>query len=873
MNRFSISDLLDGDGRLSESESYDTITVHPTTANLVDSHDSYPPPQYAYQPWSNKLQMNTAASTFNADAAQTSSTVDCTLTTAPYPPPIPISALTLPEFPTTNITHSTDYSKVGISKQSVAGATWTNPTFDSSVVLNATTLQQPSTAFSSRQKTEVSDHVKTVSPVSTPRVMPTVSSNYTPSIPSYPTNQVTLPTQIQQQRSFVQQQPQQSSYQQQLPSSPQHPQNSSHKRHDRRKPQPQQAPFANSTSRQETHNQLDRSQQYKWQQHNALRFQSDPNRPVDQTLNEKHTLGFLSKPNRDQTVSPKLNYAARSSVIQPSKVQENGLPSTINTTAASSASIRSASTLSAVDVDGMPALAYSASATSAQMSNQHRFRRPTLANSKATTPVLGLAGLPNGMTKDDYVNRERDDLITKALTKKIFRLVSKFGTDEDFKSMSSSNGNNAITAVPRGPKRQSSEVDTNQSSKRAKFSNELSLQDIVCSETTLLQASQWKPILQLPSEYGDISVVLNTREVFAIPHGTSFVLEPHYIVEKALPRSYFGILQQCSIAHSFVFDWPEPDHVFFQEIAGTRKSTFVTVREQTTGEQWGLHLKPSKERTNMFGYLCKGDMIAKVIQERADALLRTRKLPLVLDLDDTLVRVVGNAPGRYVPESEVPLVMHRVRDLHDGRKVVLTERVHEFLDWAQKYYEISVCSLGDQPYVDMVVNVLDPSRTVIRGIAYSARNEYMYISQSWSSRRPPKDLLSLFPYCAEREPGLPTIDPIIIDDNVSMWPADQQDNIIVVRENTQSKVWNVSLFPVVQQALSYVHESYFRQLDAWGASEKSQRGAPPTATGCYKEYLRRELSFKIASAPTGIVSDGPTGSVVAMPEAIATVSS
>lgn len=36
----------------------------------------------------------------------------------------------------------------------------------------------------------------------------------------------------------------------------------------------------------------------------------------------------------------------------------------------------------------------------------------------------------------------------------------------------------------------------------------------------------------------------------------------------------------------------------------------------------------------------------------------------------------------------------RVATLKDGRRVVLTERVHEFLDWAQNFYDISVCSLG-----------------------------------------------------------------------------------------------------------------------------------------------------------------------------------
>lgn len=95
-----------------------------------------------------------------------------------------------------------------------------------------------------------------------------------------------------------------------------------------------------------------------------------------------------------------------------------------------------------------------------------------------------------------------------------------------------------------------------------------------------------------------------------------------------------------------------------------------------------------------------------------ESVIFNKKLPLVLDLDDTLVRLVGDGNDRHVPESEAhrcksilsllsnkltwakSLDGNRVVALSDGRRVVLTERVHEFLDWAQNFYEISVCSLG-----------------------------------------------------------------------------------------------------------------------------------------------------------------------------------
>jgi hypothetical protein len=72
-----------------------------------------------------------------------------------------------------------------------------------------------------------------------------------------------------------------------------------------------------------------------------------------------------------------------------------------------------------------------------------------------------------------------------------------------------------------------------------------------------------------------------------------------------------------------------------------------------------MHLKPSKERTNLFGYLCRPGELNHKIEERENALLRARKIPLVLDLDDTLVRIVyfnGDQSQRSVPHNQVSLL-------------------------------------------------------------------------------------------------------------------------------------------------------------------------------------------------------------------------
>jgi hypothetical protein len=122
----------------------------------------------------------------------------------------------------------------------------------------------------------------------------------------------------------------------------------------------------------------------------------------------------------------------------------------------------------------------------------------------------------------------------------------------------------------------------------------------------------------------------------------------------------------------------------------------------------------------------------------------------------------GDQSQRSVPHNQAALVPQRVKQLRDGRRVVMAERVHDFLAWyfnhshsrAQQFFEISICSLGDQSYVDMVVSILDPIRSTnpaqstIKGMCYSARGEYLHLMQSNSPRTPPKSVQSLFPWTA-----------------------------------------------------------------------------------------------------------------------------
>ncbi|ORX46685.1 hypothetical protein BCR36DRAFT_398778 [Piromyces finnis] len=249
--------------------------------------------------------------------------------------------------------------------------------------------------------------------------------------------------------------------------------------------------------------------------------------------------------------------------------------------------------------------------------------------------------------------------------------------------------------------------------------------------------------------------------------------------------------------------------------------------------------------------MCKNETnhLYRKVAEKVDNLMERRKLPLVLDLDDTLVK--------YFPDPEIieyeKKAPHRVKTLKDGRKIVLVEKVHEFLDWAQRFFEISICTIGDQNYMEMILQILDPNHTRILGQKYSARYEYENILRSANRQRPAKDLGSLFSFCLTRnenrnQPGTGNALPLILDDNITAWPIEQHDNIIVVRETRNSPLWNVSLFPVVQNTLQNVYNSFFKQLDNYSSG---QTKVFPSCVRCYKEFLRWELSQKI-SEPYGL---------------------
>ncbi|KAJ3352301.1 hypothetical protein GGF32_003832 [Allomyces javanicus] len=237
-----------------------------------------------------------------------------------------------------------------------------------------------------------------------------------------------------------------------------------------------------------------------------------------------------------------------------------------------------------------------------------------------------------------------------------------------------------------------------------------------------------------------------------------------------------------------------------EEMKHLRQSALVAWDDEH-GETWELHLKVNPTGHHVDGYLVPSSLVRALIRDQAVNLLAAGKLPLVLDLDDTVVRVGPRAGTRLAAAAQA-----RAHRLPCGKTIVVASHVHRFLAWAAAKFEVSVCSLGEQLYVDQVCQVLDPHHQWITGPRYSARQEFNWVSKHGRDhaavlRRPVKTVAAMYAFAAahpfhapEVTVGTTTSDarallavasaglalPLILEDQYRPWPRSHHDNIILV---------------------------------------------------------------------------------------------
>eukprot|EP01118_Nematostelium_gracile_P001821 TRINITY_DN11887_c0_g1_i1.p1 TRINITY_DN11887_c0_g1~~TRINITY_DN11887_c0_g1_i1.p1 ORF type:complete len:477 (-),score=37.55 TRINITY_DN11887_c0_g1_i1:27-1433(-) len=164
-----------------------------------------------------------------------------------------------------------------------------------------------------------------------------------------------------------------------------------------------------------------------------------------------------------------------------------------------------------------------------------------------------------------------------------------------------------------------------------------------------------------------------------------------------------------------------------------------------------------------------------------------RKIPLVFDLDDTLIRAVTREGlpdnSQQVPWRHKDLYGHRLHSLPDSLgMVVLAEGVYSFLESFSKKYVFYVCSLGSHDYVQAVVSLLNKNGVYIKPQrAHSMRwrhDKESVLDQNGRHkyRSPPKDLKHVVPSTVVMDKNCNL--PLILDDNRGVWV--QNENVITV---------------------------------------------------------------------------------------------
>ncbi len=185
------------------------------------------------------------------------------------------------------------------------------------------------------------------------------------------------------------------------------------------------------------------------------------------------------------------------------------------------------------------------------------------------------------------------------------------------------------------------------------------------------------------------------------------------------------------------------------------------------------------------------------------------KLPLVLDLDDTIVRAVSLRPEdaqlRVITANQMPYVQDRLHFLNDTgfgiKQLVLASNAQVFLSQIARICKITVCSAGDPNYVKAVCKVLDPESIYFSSIE-STRHMHDYNLLKYNSQNlPTKDLCRLYPFCIPYEHHLlsqtfppilqMTKQPIIIDDIDQAWLSNQRQQIYLMLPI--HKIWDVNL--------------------------------------------------------------------------------
>mmetsp|Transcript_18818 Transcript_18818/g.30909 ORF Transcript_18818/g.30909 Transcript_18818/m.30909 type:complete len:480 (+) Transcript_18818:263-1702(+) len=236
-------------------------------------------------------------------------------------------------------------------------------------------------------------------------------------------------------------------------------------------------------------------------------------------------------------------------------------------------------------------------------------------------------------------------------------------------------------------------------------------------------------------------------------------------------------------------------------------------------------LIPSEARQFLYGFVGHRNELVNfartVSRDYLQSLFSVRKLPLVLDLDQTLIDAV--------PELDA-----RGRTAHFfvlNRNVRVRPFVPQFLIAAHRRYSIVVCTAGSfgyaRPAIAALQTYLSERWPDIDWASILPLDTIVSVTSIYDSGIvQAKDLRLVYPFCYEPS-GFKF--PLVVDDVATWWPSSQQDNVIAIPPFTG--VSQGSTLPEVGLLLEDVWEGFFSAYADFQneRSKKEQDGSAPSS--------------------------------------------
>ncbi|KAJ3018620.1 UNVERIFIED_CONTAM: RNA polymerase II [Siphonaria sp. JEL0065] len=262
----------------------------------------------------------------------------------------------------------------------------------------------------------------------------------------------------------------------------------------------------------------------------------------------------------------------------------------------------------------------------------------------------------------------------------------------------------------------------------------------------------------------------------------------------------------------------------FLEDRHTFHESFLILIRTVAGESFDLHLhvkRISSKHAHISGILISRAEYQRAVAAHMNRVITTRKIDLVLDIDDTLLRA------------------HRKGDSDDGKTltalengtfVVLADDVWKFLEFAERHFTIHLYSCGDEGYVKRVANLFNQKKRYICGKLMSGYRDAKVQS------RAPKSLARLFPHETEsmRPEGLIVIRALIVDDVPEVWEFQDRMSVIQPRVQQLDQVFQGGLLRVLGILQPTIKE-FWRQWDQW--EDSGHVGKTP----CTQQVLYQQI--------------------------------